>query len=156
VAKREQGGFIREVFSHFAYLTDRLLGPLRPVDVSVDYPFDDPRASEVSARGLLRSGDVPVQVSALSGMAAPELYEWILWGERRSYLLRNWGELFVVDGDGWSPVDLPGDRGSEATRLSLFARAIRGDRQHNLADFAAAFRVQQVVEAFHRHKPAAD
>jgi hypothetical protein len=28
--------------------------------------------------------------------------------------------LFVVDGDGWIPVDLPGDRGLEATRLMAF------------------------------------
>jgi predicted dehydrogenase len=156
LAEREQGGFIREVFSHFAYLTDRLLGPLRPVNVSVDYPLDDQRASEVAARGFLRSGGVPVQVSAVSGAAAPELYEWTLWGERRSYLLRNWGELFVADSQGWIPVDLQAERGSEATRLSLFANAIQGERQPSLADFAAAFRVQQVVEAFHRTEPAAD
>jgi predicted dehydrogenase len=147
LARREQGGFVREVFSHFAYLTDRLLGPLRTVESSVDYP-DDPHASEVAARGLLRSGDVAVQVSAFSGVAAPELYEWILWGTRRSYMLRNWAQLYVSDGDGWTEVEPQGDKGSEATRLSLFAKAIAGERSDDLAGFAAAFRVQEVVEAF--------
>jgi predicted dehydrogenase len=140
---------VREVLSHFVYLTDRLLGPLDPVDVGVDFPPADPHASEVAARGFLRAGAVPVHVSAFSGIAGPELYEWILWGTRRSYLLRNWGELFVSDGGEWKPVPLTQPRGSEATRLSLFADAVRGANPRDLADFTTALRVQQVVEAFH-------
>ena len=66
----------------------------------------------------------------------------------------NWRELFVAEGNGWQPVDLTGEPGSETTRLSLFARAIRGEQSPDLANFASAFRVQQVVEAFHR--PAED
>jgi predicted dehydrogenase len=146
---RDQGGFVREVLSHFVYLTDRLLGPLDPVDVGVDIPLTDPRASEVAARGLLRAGDIPVHVSGFAGTAGPELYEWILWGTRRSYLLRNWGELLVSDGGEWTPVTPAGPRGSEAARLSLFADAVRGGSPRCLADFATALRVQEVVEAFH-------
>lgn len=149
LAGREQGGFIREVLSHFLYLTDRLLGPLDPVDVGVDTPVDDPRASEVAARGFLRAGRVPVHVSAFSGVAGPERYEWALWGTRRSYLLRDWGELLSSDGGDWEPVAVPGPRGSEATRLSLFADAVRGGNPRCLADFPTALRVQAVVEAFH-------
>lgn len=147
VAGREQGGFVREVLSHFVYLTDRLLGPLRPEYVSVDLPAS---GSETAAHGLLRAGGTPVHVSAVAGHAGPEDYEWILWGTRRSYLLRDWAELFVSDGGDWRPVALDGERGSEFTRLSLFADAINGRQPANLADFAAALRVQEVVEAFHR------
>lgn len=155
VAGRAQGGFVREVLSHFVYLTDRLVGPLEPVDVSVDLPLTDPQASEVAARGFLLAGDVPVHVAAFAGVAGPELYEWVLWGTRRSYLLRNWGELLVSDGGEWTPVPLSGPRGSEATRLALFAEAVRGGQPRRLADFATALRVQEVVEAFHRADPAA-
>lgn len=147
VAGREQGGFVREVLSHFAYLTDRLLGPLRPEYVSTDHPA---RGSETAARGLLRAGETPVHVSAVAGQAGPEVYEWILWGTKRSYLLRDWAELFVSEGGDWTPVALPSERGSEFTRLSLFAAAIHGASPANLADFDAALRVQRVIEAFHR------
>ena len=150
LAGRDQGGFVREVLSHFVYLTDRLLGPLDPVDVGVDIPLADPRASEVAARGHLRAGGVPVHVSAFSGVAGPEFYEWVLWGTHRSYRLRNWGELLRSDGGGWQPVALTGPRGSEATRLSLFAAAVRGENPRDLADFATALRVQSVIEAFHQ------
>lgn len=148
LGRGEQGGFVREVLSHFVYLTDRLVGPLDPVEVSVDRPVGDPGASEVAARGLLRAGGVPVHVSAFSGIAGPELYEWVLWGSKRSYLLRNWGELLVSDGGEWTPVTPPGPRGSEATRLSHFAAAIAGRHPRELADFPAALRVQEAVEAF--------
>ena len=143
--EREQGGFVREVLSHFVYLTDRILGPLRVEVAGVDYA---PGASEVAAHGLLRAGEVPVHVSGRAGMAGAERYEWILWGSRRSYLLRDWSELFVSDGGDWKPVELAG--GSQAERLSLFAAAVRGgDAGPGLADFAAALRVQEVIEAFH-------
>ncbi len=148
VGERAEGGFIREVFSHFAYLTDRLVGRIRTVEASVDYPAT---GSEIAARGLLRAGDVPVQVSGYAGVAAAESYEWILWGTRRSYRLSNWSQLFFSDGGDWQPLDLTGDgSGAESTRLSLFAEAIRGRRPANLADFADALRVQEAVEAFYR------
>ncbi|SMD18866.1 Predicted dehydrogenase [Kibdelosporangium aridum] len=149
LAQREQGGFVREVLSHFIYLTDRLVGPPRAVGTSVDYAG---AGAEIAARGLLRAGDVPVHVSAVADMAGPELYEWVIWGTRRSFLLRDWAQLFVTEGDGWQPVELD-NHGSEATRLSLFANAIRGVASPDLADFAAGSRVQQAIEAFHGFQP---
>jgi predicted dehydrogenase len=150
LAEREQGGFVREVLSHFVYLTDRLAGPPEPVWTTVDYRGD---GSEVAARGLLRAGDVPVHVSAMADLSGPELYEWIIWGTRRSFLLRDWAQLFVSEEGGeWQPVKVS-DHGSEATRLSLFAQAIRGTATPDLADFASGWRVQQAIEAFHRFQP---
>ncbi|ADB31342.1 oxidoreductase domain protein [Kribbella flavida DSM 17836] len=147
---RAQGGFVREVFSHFAYLTDRLVGPLAPIHLALEHRPGDRTRSEVAAFGLFRAGDVPVQVTAVAEAAGPESYEWVLRGSGRSYLLRDWSELFVAKSNEWAPVPLSGARGDEATRLTLFARAIRGDASADLADFATAYRVQQVVEAFHR------
>lgn len=145
---RLEGGFVREVFSHFAYLTDRLIGELEPVFVSLDFPQGG-EASEISAFGLFRASGVPVRVFGQAGLAVPESYEWVVSGSRRSYRLRNWGDLQVSDGKTWEDVVLKGERGSEYTRLSAFARAIRGEPQTNLADFAAGLRVQRAVEAFH-------
>nr|WP_042182144.1 Gfo/Idh/MocA family oxidoreductase [Kibdelosporangium sp. MJ126-NF4]CEL14565.1 Myo-inositol 2-dehydrogenase [Kibdelosporangium sp. MJ126-NF4] len=150
LAGRDQGGFVREVLSHFVYLTDRIAGPLTAVETSVDYSDGpDGTGSEVAARGLLRAGDVPVHVSAMSGLAGPELYEWVIWGTRRSFMLRNWAQLFVTEGGEWQPVELRGESGSEHSRLTLFAEAIRGGKSADLADFAAGYRVQRAIEAFH-------
>jgi predicted dehydrogenase len=139
VAGREQGGFVREVFSHFAYLTDRLVGPLETQHVELLHRGE---ASEAAAYGLLKARDVPVQL--------PETYEWILRGSRQSYRLSAWRDLFVAEGNDWRLVEQSGEPGSELTRLTLFAEAVRGEHPHDLADFAAGERVRRVVEEFHR------
>ncbi|WP_020391448.1 Gfo/Idh/MocA family protein [Kribbella catacumbae] len=147
VAGREQGGFVREVFSHFAYLTDRLVGPLQPVHAELEYRDE---ASETAAYGLMKAGEIPVHLTGIVGAAGPDTYEWVLRGTKQSYRLTAWRDLFVAEGNDWRAVELAGELGSEATRLTLFAQAVRGEHPHDLADFAAADRVQRVVEAFHR------
>ncbi len=152
LAGRQQGGFMREVFSHFAYLTDRLLGPLTLNYAHLEFPAENTTGSETAADGLLIAGDVPISVIGQTGVAVPETYEWYLYGTRRSYCLRNWGELFVSDGKDWSKVTLDGERGSERTRLTAFARAIRRESHDELPDFTVGLRVLHIVEAFHRTK----
>jgi predicted dehydrogenase len=95
---------------------------------------------------------VEAAIVYLSGVvgAGPRTCEWVLRGSRQSCRLRDWRDLFVAEGNGWQAVELTGELGSEATRLSLFARSIRGEETPDLADFATAHRVQQVVEAFHQ------
>ncbi|ABY22775.1 NAD-dependant oxidoreductase [Renibacterium salmoninarum ATCC 33209] len=145
LAEREQGGFIREVLSHFIYLTQRMLGTL---DVKAhDVRFPDDGGSEIWLSALLTADDVPVQIHASAGAASHENYEWYLWGTERSYLLKDCGKLSQHQGNGWQPVELPANRGGEDTRLSLFAAAIRGAERPNLASFEEAFGVQKVVEA---------
>lgn len=64
VGERAQGGFVREVFSHFAYLTDRLVGPLELVHGVLDHRG---AGSETAAYGLMRAGGVPVYLSGVVG-----------------------------------------------------------------------------------------
>ncbi|MFE9647534.1 Gfo/Idh/MocA family protein [Streptomyces sp. NPDC006365] len=144
VAGRAQGGFLREVASHYLFLTDRLLGHISPVHTHVTYGV----AGESAASGLLLAGEVPVRLSGQVA-AAPETYEWTLHGSERSYRIDDWGDLWLGDRSGWTRVELDGPRGSEETRLTEFARAVRGE-DSTLADFAAGLRVQQLVEHFHR------
>ncbi|MFC4533606.1 Gfo/Idh/MocA family protein [Sphaerisporangium dianthi] len=147
VAGRAQGGFLREVGSHFLFLTDRLLGPLTPVHTRAGYGA----AGEESAFGLFTAGDVPVTISGQVA-AAPETYEWTLYGAERSYRITDFADLWLGDGSGWTRVEPDGPRGGEDTRLSEFAKAVRGEPSR-LADFAAGLRVQRAVEHFHRRTP---
>ncbi|MGX1772012.1 Gfo/Idh/MocA family protein [Nocardia brasiliensis] len=144
VAGREQGGLLREVGSHFLFLTDRLLGPLTPAHTRIAYGAD----AELSAHGLYTAGAVPVTITGLVA-AAPETYEWILYGTKRSYRLTDWSRLEVSTGAAWQEHALDDPRGTEHTRLTAFAAAIRGEAS-TLADFAAGLRVQEAVEHFHR------
>jgi 1,5-anhydro-D-fructose reductase (1,5-anhydro-D-mannitol-forming) len=144
VAGRAEGGFLREVASHYLFLTDRLLGPLSPVHTHLTYGAE----AENTACGLFLAGSVPLTLSGRVA-AAPESYEWTLYGTERSYRITDWAGLWLGEHSGWTRVGLDGPRGSEETRLSEFARAVRGE-DSSLADFAAGLRVQQLVEHFHR------
>ncbi|MFB8277845.1 Gfo/Idh/MocA family protein [Nocardia colli] len=144
VAGREQGGQLREVGSHYVFLTDRLLGPLTPVSTRIQYGA----AAETSAFGTFTAGETPITITGRVA-ATPETYEWILHGTKRSYRITDWSRLHISDGGPWAEVPLSGPRGSEYTRLSAFAAALRGHRS-TLADFAAGLRVQHAVEHFHR------
>jgi predicted dehydrogenase len=151
VAYREQGGFIREVFSHFAYVTDRLLGPMTVESADMTYPAGEPEAAESRATALLHAGGVPVEVDGASGGDEPESYDWIIRGSERSYRLYDWDQLFVSSGDGWAPVELTTPPSGGRARLGLFARAVRGEAVRDLADYASGLRVQRVVEGFHAY-----
>lgn len=144
VAGREQGGFLREVGSHYVFLTDRAVGPLTVVHTEVSYGQD----GETAATGLFSANGIPVRLTG-NVAAGPETYAWTLYGSRRSYRITSWGDLFIGDASGWQPVELTGPRGGEDTRLAEFVGAVRG-RPSTLADFAAGLRVQQAIEAFHR------
>ncbi|UUZ60093.1 hypothetical protein [Nocardioides sp. B-3] len=89
-----------------------------------------------------------MRVWAESGSARPETYEWTVHGTDRSYRLTDWGDLAVSTGSAFEPIEAPGERGSEHTRLSAFAVAVRDGGSPNMADFAAGLRVQRVVEGW--------
>ncbi|GAB0108279.1 hypothetical protein JMUB6875_72920 [Nocardia sp. JMUB6875] len=144
VAGREQGGFLREVGSHFVFLTDRIVGPLSRIHTHVVYGSQ----GETAAAGLFSANGVPVRVSGQVA-AGPETYEWTLYGSQRSYRITAWGDLWLGDADGWHRTELPQPRGSEESRLAEFAAAVHG-APSTLADFATGLRVQHVIESFHQ------
>ncbi len=150
LAQSAQGGFVREVFSHFAFLTDTLFGPMETVRASLQ-PDTRTGPAETFAIGEFRAGPVPVRFRGVAGVALPETYSYTVIGTEKSLRLRDWAELDEsVGGGDWTAVEPVGERGSEHTRLSRFARAMRGDPVEHLADFAAGLRVQRVVESFRR------
>lgn len=134
-------------------VNDGEAGDILGVDMRFTFP-SWPRAFQRDARwvasafGTFTAGGTPITITGRVA-ATPETYEWILYGTKRSYRITGWSHLHISDGGPWAEVPLSGPRGSEHTRLSAFADAIRGHRS-TLADFAAGLRVQQAVEHFHR------
>jgi predicted dehydrogenase len=150
LAHRKEGGFVREVVSHFLFLTHRELGRLTIEDVRVDYPADGTTA-ETSIAAALRAGEVPVTLSGGVGTTA-EMDEnsWTLFGERGDLRLHNWYSLARRSGGGaWEAITFgPGtDRQQSYTaQLDSLDRMLAG-KPHTLASFREAFEVQSTVEA---------
>lgn len=138
---RAQGGFVREVFSHYAYLIDRLCGPLHIASRHIDHG----PSAEAGVSAVLKSGTVSVHFTGAVGGAAPECIEWTLYGSRRSYRIRDWFTLQSSEGGDWQDVPY-GNAVAAARPLDELSKMMHGE-PHLLADFAAGLRAQEVIEA---------
>ncbi len=144
----EEGGFTREVVSHFLFLSARLLGPLKVTWARPSYL--EPGLAETHMLARLEAGDGrPVSVLGSVGGARPDRQEVTVLGERRSYRLFDFYELEASDGGAWTSARTPdGDPRTEALQCQLdeLAKCLAG-KPHALATLAEAFAVQDNIEA---------
>lgn len=151
LAKRAEGGFTREVLSHFLFLTRRQLGPLVLQDAQATYPAGD--GAETAIRAHLTAGGVPVAIEGDVGTTtADDHNEWRLDCAGGAIRLRDWSfaERLAVD-VGWhaAPDALPNEKMRPLVlkgQLDKLAALTRGEAT-TLATLREALEVQEVVEA---------
>ncbi len=146
-----EGGFTREVVSHFLFLARRLLGPLTLIEQLVQFPEDG--ASERDIRARLTAGDVPVNLTGNVGNTPKDDHNaWTLRGDGGAIRLRDWSfaERQLQDGTWQADTDaLPNERMRPLVlkrQLDGVAKMARG-QEHHLATIQEAFDVQKIVEA---------
>ena len=100
LARREQGGFVREVLSHYVYLTERLFGRIRVCHASVRYPQDGVSA-ETQVLADLDCKGIAISVAGGIGGVGPDRVEYTVWGTQTSYRLYDWNRLQSSTGEGW-------------------------------------------------------
>jgi predicted dehydrogenase len=148
--KPMQGGFTREVVSHFLFLARRLVGPLEALSGKASFP--EAGKSERRIAAALRTGDLPVTLAGAVGETAKDDHNiWMLEGYRGAVRLCDWSipERRLPNGT-WQrmPDALPNE---EARPLALkrqlegVAKLARGE-PHHLATLAEARNVQEIVE----------
>lgn len=144
---RDEGGFTREVLSHWVYLTERLFGRAELRNASVRYPGDG-RLAETHLVAELSAGGLPVSVAGSVGGVGPDLVEYTIWGSRQSCRIFDWNRLFSTDGGDWQAqlthIDDPRQLGYQL-QLNNAAAAIDGG-DHSMPDFADALSVQVLIE----------
>ena len=148
--KPMQGGFTREVVSHFLFLARRLVGPLRGLAGKASFP--EAGKSERRIAATLRAGDLPVTLSGAVGETAKDDHNiWLLEGDRGAVRLCDWStaQRRMPDGTWQQAADaLP----QEQARPLALKRQLEGVVQlargepHHLATFAEALDVQEAVE----------
>lgn len=148
---RPEGGFTREVVSHFLFLSRRLLGPLGALQARVDFP--EPGRSERRVDATLQAGDVPVVLTGrVGGTELPDHNTWTLEGDAGAVRLRDWAIAERRRPDGTfeaAPDAIPNETArmiALGRQLEGVARMARGE-PHRLATLAEALDVQAVVEA---------
>ncbi len=147
---RAQGGFTREVGSHFLFLARRLFGPLTLQSHSVAYP--EAGKSERSIAAALTAGSLPVTLSGVVGETdKPDHNIFRITGPKGAIRLRDWSIAEKQDKDGsWreAPDALPNEKMRPLVlqrQLDKVATLTRSGAQ-DLATLAEAAEVQGVVE----------
>ncbi len=151
-----EGGFTREVVSHFLFLSRRLLGPLYLKTSQAEYGADGGTERRITAR--LDAGGLPGRLSGGVGTTAQDDHNtWTIQGVA-NFRLRDWSIAERQRPDGaWipDPDALPNERMRPLVlrrQLEQVARMTRGE-PHHLATIIEAFDVQQVVEAILSGRP---
>ena len=147
---REEGGYTREVISHFLFLAGRFLGPLTLQQASPRYP-QDPTLCELDMLARLTTADgKPVTVMATTGGQQPDRQEVTVRGSRMNHQFREFFQLWRSDGGPWVEAL---DWSTEDPRKSALQRQLsevdlwlRG-HPHKLATAEEALAVQELVEA---------
>ncbi|MBU0724792.1 MAG: Gfo/Idh/MocA family oxidoreductase [Alphaproteobacteria bacterium] len=148
LARREEGGFTREVLSHFLFLTRRTLGPLSIRAVKVDYP-DDGKSAETGIEAEMRAGEVPVRLIGRVEGEKDDHNRWTITGDKGALRISDWMTLERFGESGWQPVDLgPGELRPRSVRnqLDQLSLMLKG-KPHRLASFEEGYAVQSCVEA---------
>ena len=143
-----EGGFTREVISHFLFFSSRVLGPLTLAWARPTYPSDPALCETHIAARLENSDGVPVSVFASVGGTQPDRQEMTIKGSARSYRVSEFFMISVSDGGPFEDITAPMDDPRAVTlkaQLDELDKAIRGE-PHRLATPEEALHVQELIE----------
>ncbi|MFK7965243.1 MAG: Gfo/Idh/MocA family protein [Burkholderiaceae bacterium] len=147
---RDEGGYTREVISHFLFLASRFLGPLHLQTACPRYP-SDASLCELDMLARLKSdrGQV-VNVIGTTGGQQPDRQEVTVKGTKRSYQFREFYQLWQSDGGPWTET-IDWSKGEDPRRSALQRQLTELDnwlhgRNHKLATIDEALAVQTLVE----------
>jgi len=150
LSRRAEGGFTREVVSHFLFLAQRWGGPLRLAEASVTYPPGDGSETAISAR--LWAGDVPVALTGGVGTTRDDEHNLTtILGSKGQLRLRDWSYAEKLDADGqWrtAPDAMPNAEMRPLTlagQLDKLAALTHGE-ETELASLAEALSIMEAVE----------
>ena len=149
LAERREGGFTREVLSHFVFALQRILGRATVEKSSVVYP-GNPKdrtlvGSEVGLSATLRAGGVPVSVEGVVAGDLDDFNRLALVGERGTVEFREWLASRRMPGsNGFEPAPA-GARPGYLKQLDQLAAFVEG-KPHLLPGFDEALAVQETIE----------
>lgn len=144
IVTREQGGFTREVVTHYVQLMQRLFGGLENIHSFIKYPTDTYR-SEKSLIAKANRDNIDVLINCITDIGMKETLNFNIIGNKGTITLRDWGELWVSKGNNeLERVDL--EKANTAVNLfdNLF-RAIDGE-ESDIVDFKEGCRTNVTVE----------
>ncbi|HYF59201.1 MAG TPA: Gfo/Idh/MocA family oxidoreductase [Burkholderiaceae bacterium] len=149
--RADQGGFTREVLSHFVWLLLRLRGEAALRGTAAAWPARPAGAAEHAVAAALDCDGVPATVSGSVGGGAPDRIEARFVGAASELVLADWYRLEAIDAEspqGRPVPGLPADPRAAAyqRQLAQLHAMLSGDA-HTLPGFAEALAVQRRIES---------
>ncbi|MGA0128488.1 MAG: Gfo/Idh/MocA family protein [Burkholderiales bacterium] len=148
LAERSEGGFLREVGSHFAYLTQSLLGPLSLAHPAMIQWSPSPGAEQVVLALWETGSGIPVSVTGQVGGERQDIVRWRLVGSSGSLIIDQFYQLSLETSSDIRHIVF-GDRASAQTsyesQLDLLVHEFYTKR-HELAGLEEALAVQKIIE----------
>jgi predicted dehydrogenase len=148
---RDQGGWVREVASHFVFIAQRMLGPLS-MDTSMITYLDGPTGTlcETDALARMTGSKAPLVMIGTSEGAGPDMNDLTIRGTAGSLRIWDWYRLQHATKGEWNDV-LGTDRAqlgadAYAAQLDELSKLLDGTPS-NIATFAESLAVQVLVEA---------
>lgn len=147
LAHWEQGGFTREMVSHWLYLTRRLLGDGTITRANVSYP-DGGSLAETHLTAEIDFGGVPAFIRGATGGVGPVGTEYTLWGTKKSFRLHSGGRISESDGGPWQELftDIPNISDQDRQRTLDGVTARLNGEANKMPTAADGFAVQQLIE----------
>jgi predicted dehydrogenase len=138
LAGPEQGGFLREVGSHFLFLAHRLFGPGELREATVER---GPAGSEIAVRATVGYGVVTLSIDGAVAGDVGDHNRFEVVGSRDKAVLSDWYRL-----DHAGAVTASERPRSLTGQLDGLARLLAGDPDQPLATFEEAAAVVELVE----------
>jgi 1,5-anhydro-D-fructose reductase (1,5-anhydro-D-mannitol-forming) len=147
LAYRDEGGYTREVVSHWVYLTQRLFGSVTLDKAFARYPGNN--LSETHLHAIADVKGVPFSIAGSAGGTGPDLVEYTIWGDRASCRIVDWNRFYTSKGGPWHAEreDVADPREAGYERQLTNASSAFADLPHSMPSFADALAVQRIIEA---------
>ena len=145
---RAEGGMTREVLSHFLFLSERLLGPLKVVFAHPSYPADRSLCETHLLARLETKQQQAVSILASVGGVQPDRQQVTIKGSKKSRRISEFSLDLESEGGPFALLEeAPADRRAVALNAQLDELKLCYEgKQHRLATLTEALRVQTLVE----------
>ena len=148
LAKRAQGGFVREVTTHYVFLCQRLFGELALASSHVEFP-EDGLSAETFADVRLSARNTMITITGTTQGAGPDVNHVNVWGDKAAFRIRDLHNLDRFESNEWVEAYRPNVR----PELDTYMRQLDGlaamldCKPHQLASFREALNAQAVIES---------
>jgi predicted dehydrogenase len=144
ISTREQGGFVREVITHYIQITQRLFGDIENIVSFTEYPTD-PAKSETS---IIAKGEVngkQILINAITDIGMEEDLSFKIFGSKGTMYLNNWRELWVSGENGKMEKLEIEETSNLVGLLDNVFKAIDG-KESNIVNFYEGYKTHKIVE----------